>query len=380
LAAYDLLIVGGGVQGLWIARSAILAGMSVALVEANVCGTGASGGLLGALMPHVPTGWSEKKQFQFEALFRLETEALKLTEETGIDTGYNRCGRAMPIRAQGFLDQFPSRRAASWLHWQTISERFELATLAADALDGWLDPERASLGIFWDPFAARINPPQYIAALKSSIAEHCAIHENWQFISYDDASGKAISAKGDTLVAAHVLLAAGHETFSLTKHLTNLELGGGVKGQAALLAATMPEQRPIIFDDGMYIVAHSADLCAIGSTTEPVWDDPASTNDLIDVRVAQARRLCPPLRNAPIVATWAGVRPQSAARDPIIGRLCPDRPIFIASGGFKITLGIAHLAADRLVNEIVTGHSQNGLPATFSPQLHVATAQSRIQS
>jgi len=52
LTAYDLLIVGGGVQGLWIARSAILAGMSVALVEANVCGTGASGGLLGALMPH----------------------------------------------------------------------------------------------------------------------------------------------------------------------------------------------------------------------------------------------------------------------------------------------------------------------------------------
>jgi glycine oxidase len=378
LAAYDLLIVGGGVQGLWIARSAIQAGMSVALVEANACGTGASGGLLGALMPHVPTGWSEKKQFQFEALVRLETETRKLTEETGIDTGYSRCGRAMPIRAKGFLDQFPSRRAASWLHWQTVRERFELATLTADALDGWLDPERASLGIFWDPLAARINPPQYIAALKSSIADRCVIHENWRFVSYNNARGQALNDNGDVLIAAHIVLAAGYETFSLTRPMTGLELGGGVKGQAALLAASMPEQRPIIFDDGMYIVAHSTDLCAVGSTTEPDWDDPASTSDLIDARVDQARRLCPPLRDAPIVATWAGVRPQSAARDPIIGRLHPEHPVYIASGGFKITLGIAHLAAERLVDGIVTDRTPTGLPASFSPQLHVTTAQSKI--
>jgi len=385
LAAYDLLIVGGGVQGLWVARSAIRAGLSVALVEAKVCGAGASGGLLGALMPHVPTGWSEKKQFQFEALISLETEAGTLSEETGLDTGYNRCGRAMPIRAKGFLDQFPSRRAASWLHWQTVQQRFELATLPPDALDGWLDPERAALGIFWDPFAARINPSQYIAALQASITGRCTLHENWRFVSYDDKTGRALNDNDETLLAENIVLAAGYETFALTEQMTNLTLGDGVKGQAALLAAPMPAKRPIIFDDGMYIVAHSPDLCAVGSTTEPDWDDPISTNTLIDDRIAQARRLCPPLRDAPIVATWAGIRPQSAARDPIVGRLSPDRPIFIASGGFKITLGIAHLAAERLVCEILNSRSaddalSSGLPAGFLPRLHVATAQAKIQS
>lgn len=378
MAAYDLLVVGGGVQGLWVARRAVQAGLKVAVMEAEYCGAGASGGYLGALMPHVATGWSEKKQFQFGALISLEDETARLQDETGVASGYDRCGRIMPIRAEGFKAQFESRRIATWQHWRSSNARFELELLEADAHQAWLAPHAAGLGIFWDPLAARIDPLRYIAALKASIADRCDILEGCRFHRFDGTTNRVVSELDSDISASAVVMAAGYETFSLIKPITGLDLGGGVKGQAVVLAARMPSERPIIFDDGMYIVAHTPDLCAVGSTTEPNWSDPRSIDDSMVSKLEQARRICPPLRDAEVVSSWAGVRPKSAARDPIVGRLRGDAPIYIASGGFKITLGIAHLIADKLVDSIVRNEAPAGLPATFAPDVHVAAAQAKL--
>jgi glycine/D-amino acid oxidase-like deaminating enzyme len=91
--------------------------------------------------------------------------------------------------------------------------------------------------------------------------------------------------------------------------------------------------------------------------------------------VKHARQLCPALRYAPVVSAWAGVRPQSSARDPIAGQLLPECPIHIATGGFKITLGIAHMVADSLIAGLVRGRPASGMPATFSPEVHLAAAK-----
>lgn len=371
------MIVGGGVQGLWLAREAVRAGLEVGLVEAEKCGGGASGGLLGALMPHVPTGWSEKKQFQFDALVSLEQEAAALTAETGIETGYVRCGRAMPVRAQGFLRQFETRRDASRLHWRTVCTGFELELLDTSALTGWLEPDEAPLGIFFDPLAARIDPKPYIAALKASIIEHCAIEEGWEYAGYDPVTGRVKGTGGKELIASRVVLAAGSATFRMLTDLTRLPMGGGVKGQAVLMAAQLPAERPVLFDDGLYIVAHGQDRCAVGSTSEKVFEDPFATDELINVRVARARVLCPPLRDAEVIATWAGIRPQSIGRDPIVGRVLSELPIYVASGGFKITFGIAHAVAERLIAGIVEGRDVCGLPSSFAPDRHIEIARVR---
>ncbi|MEL7049871.1 MAG: FAD-dependent oxidoreductase, partial [Pseudomonadota bacterium] len=74
----DVLIIGGGIVGLWCAERARAAGMSCTLVDAGAIGQGASGGLLGALMPHQPTNWTDVKQFQLDALLALESEIAAL--------------------------------------------------------------------------------------------------------------------------------------------------------------------------------------------------------------------------------------------------------------------------------------------------------------
>jgi len=50
----DLLIVGGGIMGLWAAVHAERQGIDTLLIDAGKLGQGASGGVLGALMPYMP--------------------------------------------------------------------------------------------------------------------------------------------------------------------------------------------------------------------------------------------------------------------------------------------------------------------------------------
>ncbi len=378
MQAYDLLIVGGGVQGLWLARFAAAAGLKTVLADRAACGAGASGGLLGALMAHVPTGWSAKKQFQFEALVELENLVGELEAECDIPTGYARAGRVMPIRTDRFKAQAEARRRASLEAWQATARRFELELLPPGACRDWIDGGQASLGVLWDPLAARIEPRAYIAALKMAVSAVCELREGWCFAGYDRTTGRALELNGgEPIAAGRIVLAAGAETFDIIKSLTDLSLGSGVKGQSVLVACELPAERPIIYDDGMYVVAHRDDQCAIGSTTETEWQDATSTDALITARLEHAKRLCPPLRQSRVIGAWAGIRPKPAARDPIVGRLPPDDPIYVATGGYKITFGIAHRIACKLIDAIVYDLDDCDVPETFNASRHVATARAK---
>ncbi|NJM84685.1 MAG: FAD-binding oxidoreductase, partial [Tabrizicola sp.] len=68
MARVDLTVRGGGIFGLSIAWACLGRGARVRLIETVAIGAGSSGGLVGALAPHVPESWNEKKQFQLESL------------------------------------------------------------------------------------------------------------------------------------------------------------------------------------------------------------------------------------------------------------------------------------------------------------------------
>jgi glycine oxidase len=378
LPSYDLVVVGAGVQGLWIGRKARAAGLSVAIVEAETSGAGASGGLLGALMPHMPLPWGDKKRFQFDALVELETLVEELEAATGAKTGYRRSGRIMAIRSRRFRETAVDRAAATVEYWRHETGYFRLEVAPSDTFADWLDPREASHGVLVDTLAARIEPASYIAALKAAfIAEGGVLHEGWRFAMVDAGRQVAIAANGSEIVGERLVLAAGYRTFDIAQSLAGLDLGGGVKGQAALLAASLPARRPIIYDNGLYVVAHTRETCAVGSTTETDWTDATSTNEAIEARIAAARRLSPALREARVLRKWAGVRPKAWGRDPILGPLDAGGRVWLASGGFKITFGIAHAIAQDCIDWILTGKPATRLPASFHAEAHMAKARAK---
>ena len=371
----DLLIVGGGIMGLWAGVKATRAGLQVHIVERDRIGAGASGGLLGALMPHMPDQWNAKKQFQYDALVSLEAEIADIEAETGLSAGYRRCGRIMPL-AKPHLREIALRREKEALtNWHQGDRSFFWKVEDSPTFPGWLGEDFTGSGIVLDTLAGRVAPRALLAVLSTWLRrqERVVLEEGCWVARFDLADGKAELSDGRTIAFGRCVLANGVESFSDLDALGELPatrpIGVAVKGQAALLDAGADHGLPVIFSDGLYIVPHEDGRVAIGSTSEDHFDQPFSTDERLDALIARARAFAPCLQDAPVIERWAGLRPKAIGRDPIAGQHPEHARLFVLGGGFKISFGIAHRLADAVVGEILG--RPTSLPASFQPGHHL---------
>ena len=368
LPAPDIAIVGGGIVGLWTAYYAAQSGVRIVLIDQNKLGSGASNGLLGALMPHQPINWNNKKQFQLDGLTTLPEEIAKLENLTGISTGYFRCGRIMPI-----AHPEKRRQSANWAqganaHW---SGAYDWRIEDNNPADKWLS-DIGPNGYNVDTLSARVNPRALVRALVKSVKQQ----ENIQIIENTPVkqlakSGALTLSDGQIITPDKTIVTAGYGSFPLLEATIGKILGTGVKGQAALLKPVNPINisSPILYDNGSYVIAHEDGLVAVGSTSEREYSAPDNTDEALDEVIKSATAICPALEGAETVERWAGVRPRATGRDPMIGAIPENPNIVVATGGFKITLAIAHLMA-RCALSAAAGDS-SAIPESFLIEAHL---------
>ncbi|MDF1606657.1 FAD-dependent oxidoreductase [Hoeflea sp. YIM 152468] len=374
-AVPDLLIAGAGVAGLWLAVKAARAGLSVMLVERGNPGGGASGGFLGALMPHNPERWNAKKDFQFRALVDLEAEITRLEAETGQFCAYRRVGRLLPLTTErarkAALEQVPEAR----MNW---GAGYDFDVNHASDHTRWPDILHTSHGVVRETLSARISPTGLIGALLARLAVMPGIELRFG-TAVEDVSPHHRMARltdGSSVSFGHIALANGVDAFPLIARAAGLpetSLGSAVKGQAALLDAKVDPGLPLVYDDGVYVIAHQNGHVAVGSTSERDFEDAHGTDERLEHVVARARKLCPLIKHAAVIRRWAGLRPRAVGRDPMLGPV-PGAPAVLAmAGGFKISFGIAHRMADCLIAGI-TGIDGPETPQSFSIEWHAAKA------
>ncbi len=389
----DLIVIGAGIFGLWQARHALKRGERVLVLEKRQVGAGASGGFLGALMPHMPDSWNAKKQMQFDGLASLERAVAELETDTGFDCGYRRCGRLMPLRHERTLEHLQKRIEGANAHWvdaggkqlfamEHLDQTQLRARLAGPNGEDWLSPEIAERGAQYDTLSARINPRSYIRALGEYVRGHelGEIREDSAVATVGEAGegACAVLEDGTRIECRQIVIANGWEAYRLlgsmkARYQGQVLTGRGVKGQAVLAELAHGDDLPIIYDDGTYVIAHGAAMgadetgranrIAIGATSRNDWvDEKTGSENLEEGRTRfdphdtgfldQARMICPAIRQSPIVETWANIRPRNTladpqtgktGTDPVFGSVDGNAPIGIAVGGFKISFGIAHL-------------------------------------
>jgi glycine oxidase len=374
----SLLIVGGGIMGLWAAVHAEHQGIDTLLVDAGLLGHGASGGVLGALMPYMPDRWDNKKQFQLEALVSLESDIAVLEAETDLSAGYRRSGRLIPLPKPHLRKIALGHSSDADAHWREDGQQFHW-NVVDDPGTGWIDPASGESGFVHDTLAARVAPRGLIAVLATFLrrARHVRILEGVSVEGLDPARGVAWTSAGD-IRFKHCILSAGHAAFPLLDRLTSelrKPLGQPVKGQAALLKIDVDPNLPVIFRDGLYIVPHEGGHVAVGSTSENQFENPLLTDDQLDTLLASVRAMVPVLAHAEVIERWAGLRPKAIDRDPMVGPH-PDHPSLIAlTGGFKITFGLAHRLAAIAVGSISTPPTFAAkMPESFTLASHIRVA------
>jgi len=374
-----LLIVGGGIMGLWAAIHAERLGIDAMLVEAGRLGQGASGGLLGALMPHMPDKWNAKKQFQFDSLVSLEAEIAALELQTGLSAGYRRSGRLIPLPKPHLREIALGHSRDAEARWIAGERHFHWHVLDRPPQETWVDAAAGESGFVYDTLAARVAPRSFIAVLTAALrdARHVRIVEQLALDDLDLDRNVAMTTRGE-IAFGHCIVAAGHHSFPvLERHSQGLAkpLGQPVKGQAALFKVDVDPSMPTIFRDGLYVVAHEGGHVAVGSTSENRFDEPFSTDGQLDGLLEAAGQLVPALQGAPVLERWAGLRPKAIDRDPMIG-VHPDHGSLIAlTGGFKVSFGLAHRLAAAAVHLAAGLQPPFALPESFllAHHFHVAS-------
>lgn len=371
----SLLIAGAGIMGLWAAEMAARAGIDALVVDGAGPGRGASGGLLGALMPHMPDKWSDKKAFQFEALLALEAEAERVEAESGVAVGYRRCGRMMPLPKPHLRVIAERHQQDAAQNWRAGDRRFFWHVLDKAPSAGWPDASFCDAGLVHDTLAARLSPRGLTQALSTLIGRRrggiaCLAAD---IVSIDPLRRAVRLSDGGSIAFDHLIVAAGHRSFPLIERLgppLPVPLGQPVKGQAALLAGDVAGDQPVIFLDGLYIVPHGRGSVAVGSTSEDRFDDALATDGALDALIAKARMVAPLLADCSVVERWAGLRPKAAERDPMVGPH-PQYPHILAlTGGFKVSFGLAHRLAERLIASLC-GDALS-VPRSFTLASHLA--------
>lgn len=372
-STFDLALVGAGVFGLAIAREAMRQGLSVVVLEKDKVGAGSSGGLLGALMPHMPARWNPKKAFQFAALSSLAAHAQALEEETGVSTGYLRCGRILPLTTQDKLDHHLERAEEALERWHPEETGFRYHVEPSGSRADWISAQSAPFGLVHETLAARMSPRGCLEALARSLtlSDRGRLIEGADVTGFDEASGRILLAAGtEEIVAGRLVVATGHHAFPMIAELTGQMIGRGEKGQALLMEGKGLEDRPAIYCDGLYVVPHGNGTVAVGSTSDREFTDasvdPERTRELVE----RATAFCPSLTGREVVNVWAGIRPRCNRRDPLVGLLPGHKKTYAATGGFKISFGIAHLVAECLVAELTSQTPATPLPGSFRPAAH----------
>ncbi|MEV5173011.1 glycine oxidase ThiO [Streptomyces flaveolus] len=357
----DVLVIGGGIIGLVTAWRAAQRGLATAVVDPEPGGGAAqvAAGMLAAVT-ELHYGEETLLALNLESARRYPAFAAELTELTGHDLGYRRCGTlavALDADDRAHLRELHALQQRSGLASEWLSGR------ECRRLEPMLAPGvRGGLRVDGDH---QIDPRRLAAALvaaceRAGVVFHRAWAERLDVVR-DRATG-VTTADGTALRADRVVLAAG----SLSGRLAGvpdelLPPVRPVKGQ--VLRLTVPRRyapflsrtvRAVVRGSQVYLVPRENGELVVGATSEELgWDTTVTAGGVYEL-LRDAHELVPGITELPLTETRAGLRPGSPDNAPLLG---PSglAGLLLATGHYRNGVLLTPVTGDVLAHALVTG-------------------------
>ena len=352
MRAVDVLIVGAGVIGAAVAEALSRVGnLRVMLCERGTPGceaSNAAAGVLAVASGQARTGVLLALRRVSGAMFPAWVD--RLLDETGIDVGY----RASGALSLALADDDVAGLRALVEHRRSQGIRGEWVDAAAvRGLEPAVHPHVRGAAVFPDDHSvdsARLVAALIAAATRRGVAVSAgaAVHA-----LAPGPDSVRVAVDDGSVDAGTVVVAAGAWSRDL---LLDLGVRIPVRPARGEMAAVTPVgcavRHTLMAGDG-YIVPHG-DEVLVGSTTAFVGFDKHVTADGLAALRAHAAALVPAVAAAPFTRTWAGLRPCSTIRRPIIARLPGTPRVIVATGHHRNGVLLAPVTA-RLVADLVIG-------------------------
>ncbi|HEU4510206.1 MAG TPA: glycine oxidase ThiO [Pyrinomonadaceae bacterium] len=351
----EVVIVGGGVIGLTIARALALRGVrDVCLIERAELGREASFAAAGMLAPQVEADGHDG----FFALACRSRDlypafAAALHDETGIDVELDTTGTLYLA-----LNEHDQAEIEKRFYWQTQAG-LSVELLNASAARQ-LEPHISNQthGALFFPKDIQVENRRLLSALASSCRKlNVAIITNTNVESLITEHGRVRGVQTDSgpIGCATVVLAAG--TWSSFIQQAPRALIEPVRGQMVCLAANPQLARHVIFSPRGYIVPRHDGRLLAGSTSEHVGFANSVTAGGINSILAKALEISPDIADLPIVDTWSGLRPCSADGLPVLGPCDEIDGLFYATGHYRNGILLAPVTGELISAAIIEGRT-----------------------
>ena len=356
---FDILVIGGGVNGVGAALDAAARGLKVALIEAQDIAAGTSS--RSSKLIHGGLRYLEQYDFKLvrEALHERElmvsTLCPHLVKPVGFlfplteklkERTYVGAGLALYDALRGFQRALPWHKHLSQKQINEIapSLRHDLVTGAIKYFDAQVDDARHTMAV------AR-TAARHGAIIATRVSAESLIREGKRVVgvnALDLESGKKVKIKaGATVMCAGVWSDQLHEKFELTPGY-NVTMSKGahivVPGSAIKSDAGIIVKTPV----SVLFLIPWANKWIVGTTDTPYEGDraePFATKEDVQYILDQANRvLKPKLKAEEIIGVYAGLRPlvankKSATTTKLSREHTVDRPVagFVSIAGGKYT-------------------------------------------
>jgi glycerol-3-phosphate dehydrogenase len=373
---FDILVIGGGVNGVGAALDAASRGLKVALIEAQDIAAGTSS--RSSKLIHGGLRYLEQYDFKLvrEALHERElmvsTLCPHLVKPVGFlfplteklkERTYVGAGLALYDALRGFQRALPWHKHLSQKQINEIapSLRHDLVTGAIKYFDAQVDDARHTMSV------AR-TAARHGAIIATRVSAESLIREGKRVVgvnALDLETGKRVKIKaGATVMCAGVWSDQLHEKFELTpgynvtmsKGAHIVMPGSAIKSDAGIIVKT-----PV----SVLFLIPWADKWIVGTTDTPYEGDraePFATREDVQYILDQANRvLKPKLKAKEIIGVYAGLRPlvankKSATTTKLSREHTVDRPaagfVSIAGGKYTTYRVMAKDVIDRAVIEL----------------------------
>jgi glycine oxidase len=356
----DILIVGGGVVGAACARALGARGVAVTVLDAGRrpgAGTWAAAGMLApfaeAQSEDPLLGLSVRARDVYADL------APQLLEETGVDVGLRvdgnfqvafdeeevaACRHAVAWQRQcGF--------AVDWLEHDELRDR--VPSIGPGALGAAYAPEDGHL----DP--AALHEALILSAKRSGVS----VRDDTQVLDLLVRGGRAsaVRTKSGTIEGGAVVVAAGAWSGRLHGLPRPLPVEP-VRGQIGTIPWPQDAPPAIVYSGTGYVMERGGEAL-VGSTMENAGFNASVTEGGLTTLRDTLGRVYPSLDGEPFVRSWAGLRPMTPDRRPLLGADAEVAGLWYATGHGRNGILLAALTADLLAQMIVGEPTEHDLSA-----------------
>jgi len=359
--SWDVLVVGGGINGLLTALGLARAGRRVCLLEQQALGresSWAGGGIVSPLYPwRYPAAIAALASWGQHYYPLLAKQLLELT---GVD-------------AEVFF---------SGLYWLDLPDEEELNNWAAQqaVVLERLTGERIRYRLpalahgyrqaMYCPMLANVRNPRLLKALELAAQKQpgVVVQENTVVnrLLVGGSGIRGVETNAGPLLADQVVLTAGAWSGELLAKIGLHLPVEPVKGQMILYKCESDYLPAMVLAEGRYAIPRRDGHVLVGSTLEHVGFDKTPTGDALASLKASAEKMLPGLAQREVVGHWAGLRPGSPDGIPFIGEV-PELPgLWLNCGHYRNGLVLAPASCELLKN-LMLGETPIVDPAPYSP-------------